>query len=176
MFIKNRDIGSRLHPKRRHSNWQNTLGSPPALFFCRGAGALRGGERPHEGVTEDLPLSNDGMKCMDPVATLQDDVKGNALEWRKRGKAEGRGMPPPPLLYGSGSFDFGALRLRSGWHSPTTVLIWNTPFLPRFRGFCCFRTKRNGRFLPVISIWHGFCLCMGVKNRPVQIDSRAARI
>lgn len=53
---------------------------PRRYFFCRGAGALRGGERPHEGVTEDLPLSNDGMKCMDPVATLQDDVKGNALE------------------------------------------------------------------------------------------------
>lgn len=53
---------------------------PRRYFFCGDAGALRGGERPHEGVTEDLPLSNDGMKCMDPVATLQDDVKGNALE------------------------------------------------------------------------------------------------
>lgn len=39
-----------------------------------------GRRAPAEGVTEDLPLSNDGMKCMDPVATLQDDVKGNALE------------------------------------------------------------------------------------------------
>ena len=40
--------------------------SPGVIFFCGGARALRGGERPLERVTEDLPLSNDGMKCMDP--------------------------------------------------------------------------------------------------------------
>ena len=61
-------------------------GLSPGVFFCGDAGALRGGERPHEGVTEDLPLSDGGVKCMDPVATLQDDVKRNALERRKEGQ------------------------------------------------------------------------------------------
>ena len=50
---------------------------------------MRGGERPHEGVKEDLPLSDDGVRCMDPVATLQGD---------RRARLKAGGCLPLPFL------------------------------------------------------------------------------
>jgi len=47
-------------------------------------------------VTEDLPLSNDGMKCMDPVATLQDDVKRNVLNDARGARLKAGGCLPLP--------------------------------------------------------------------------------
>ena len=46
--------------------------------------------------------------------------------------------------------------LERGFFAPKIVSLWNKK--------------------AILGIWHEFCLCMGVKNRPFQIDSRAARI
>ncbi len=64
---------------------------------CSLEGVL-GGVPLGEGVLEDLPLSDYGMKCMDPVATLQDDVKRNVLNDARGARLKAGGFLPHPFI------------------------------------------------------------------------------
>ena len=83
-------------------------------------------------MTEDLPLSDDGVRCMDPVATLQDDVKGTLLSDARGARLKAGGCLPLPFLDPSTSARCAFAQddtLRALFHYETRCFL---PFLGRF--------------------------------------------